>query len=237
MVLGDVPPYPPLDPQEDHPAVDLWFKGDFNRAEATQLSGETHGDVPTDGTVQTPGGNRSPHYYLQHHDGTPVNKREVAALSFDARGLWTTLMEENRAPKTFSKMSSSAWEFFSRTLLANPDHAFLRWCDDGQWKLREWAKQNYSSWTLNIGLRQKKPKKTTDGQNTKTKKDDILDDPGLLHMTDHNDSKYNNGEGGSQSISFNNNHGPSDSDQEKGDGTRPMEVRPVRQSQLNHTVL
>ena len=229
MVLGDVPQYPSLDPREDHPAVDIWFKDDFNRAEATQLSGETHGHAPTDNPVLTPGGNHTPYYYLQHHDGTPVNKREVATLSFDARGLWATLMEENRAPKTFSKMSSSAWEFFSRTLLANPDHAFLRWCDDRQWKLREWAKQNYSSWSLNIGLRQKKPKKKTDVPNTKTKQDDILDDPDLLRMTDHSNDRDNIGEGSSQNMSHNDDRGPSGSDQEGGEGTPPTEVPPVCQ--------
>ena len=147
-------------------------------------------------------------------DGSPVTKREVAALSFDACGLWTTLKEENRAPKTFSKMSSSAWEFFSWTLLANPDHAFLHWCDDGQWKLRKWAKQNYSSWTLNMGLRQKKAKKKPDVQNTETKKDDILDDLDLLRMTDQDNDKDNKGKGSSQSVSSNGDHGPSDSDQE-----------------------
>ena len=82
VVLGNVPPYPPLNPQENHPAVDLWFKDNFNHAEATQLSRETHGDAPTDNHMQTPGGNHSLHYYLQHHDGTPVNKREVTALEF-----------------------------------------------------------------------------------------------------------------------------------------------------------
>ena len=142
VVLGNVPPYPLLNPQEDHPAINLWFKDDFNCAKATKLSGETQGDAPTNNPMQTPGGNHSSHYYLQHHDGTPVNKREVAVLSFNARGLWMTLMKEGRAPKTFSKMSSSAWEFFSQMLLANPDHVFLHWCDDRQWKLHKWAKQN-----------------------------------------------------------------------------------------------
>ena len=236
MVLGDVPPYPPLDLQELHPAVNLWFKDDFNHAEATRLTGETQGDAPTDNPVQTPGGNHSLHYYLQHHDGSPVTKREVAALSFDARGLWTTLKEENQAPKTFSKMSSSAWKFFSQTLLANPDHAFLHWCDDGQWKLRKWVKQNYSSWTLNMRLRQKKAKKKPDMQNTETKKDDILDDPDLLRMTDQDNNKDNKGKGSSQSVSSNGDHGPSDSDQEGREATPPAEMPPVRQSPLEHMV-
>ncbi|KAF8272291.1 hypothetical protein EI94DRAFT_1697456 [Lactarius quietus] len=227
VVLGDVPPYPPLDPKEDHPAIDLWIKEDFNHAEANHLSGETNGDMPPGNSVPTPEGNHPPHslyYYLQHHDGTPVSRREVATLSFDACSLWMTLMQENWAPKTFSKMSSSTWEFFSWMLLDNPDHAFLCWCDDRQWKLREWAKQNYSLWMLNIGLRQKKSKKKAGVQKTKTKKDSILNDPDLFHMPDHDNDGDNNGEGSSQSISFNDNHGPSNSDQEGGEGTPPMQI-------------
>jgi hypothetical protein len=124
-------------------------------------------------------GKHSKYYYLQHHDGTLASKRQVAALSFDACKLWVTLKDEKRAPKTFSKMLSSAWEFFSCMLLTDPDHAFLHWCDDGEWKLQEWATQNYSLWTLNTGLREKKPKeKKAKGEST------ILDDPKLLHMQD-----------------------------------------------------
>ena len=177
VVLGNVPPYPPLSLQEDHPAINLWFKDDFNHAEATWLSGGTHRDMLTNNPVQILEGNHSPHYYLQHHGGTPVNKREVTALCFNACRLWTTLMEEIQAPKTFSKMPSSAWEFFSQTVLANPSNAFLHWCDNRQWKLHEWKKP------LNIRLQQKKPKKP-DLPNTKTKKDNTLNDPNLLHMTD-----------------------------------------------------
>ncbi|KAF8266980.1 hypothetical protein EI94DRAFT_1701343 [Lactarius quietus] len=39
---------------------------------------------------------------------------------------------------------------YVETILANPDHAFLRWCDDGQWRLRKCFKQNYSSRTFTL---------------------------------------------------------------------------------------
>lgn len=182
IILSDVPPAPPLDPKEDHPAIDYWFKEDFTSAEANRLAGETNGDAPTDNPAPPKKGKYSAHYYLQHHDGTQVSKKQVAALSFDARKLWIALKDEGRAPKTFSKMSSSAWEFFSHMLLSDPDHAFLRLCDDGEWKLREWATQNYSSWTLNIGLREKK-KKGQPQQKAKSE-NNILDDPKLLRMQD-----------------------------------------------------
>jgi hypothetical protein len=84
---------------------------------------------------------------------------------------------------TFGKMSSSAWEYFSRLILSDLNHAFLRWCDDGEWKLREWSTQNYSSWTLNIGLRQKKQKDAkTEGSDAS-----ILDDTKLICLQDNED--------------------------------------------------
>jgi hypothetical protein len=226
--LSDVPPYLPLDPREDHPAVDFWTREDYNRAEADQQTGETNGDVPVDNPEQPPP-NRTGHYYLQHHDGSQVSKRQVAALSYDSRALWMTLLEQKRAPVTFGKMSSSAWEFFSRMVLANPDHAFLRLCDDGQWKLREWATQNYSSWALNIGLRQKKSRKP---------KNEPLNDPALIRMSSTErdaEDKDNDGErkDNDDSVDADNDGRSSDeSTQGDDDGNTPPQVQPVRQSHV-----
>ena len=181
--LTGIPPLPPLQTREDHPAVEYWAKEDYNRAEESQSNSETNGQITmTEGdTGPTQSGSRrkNKYYYLQHHDGTPVNKQEVASLSFKARSLWMTLKEDGRAPKTFSKISSSAWEFFLRMMIANPGFDFLRWCDDGEWKLREWATHNYSSWAFNVGLRDKKKKIKDDS----ALDDSVLDNTTLIRMS------------------------------------------------------
>ena len=246
VVWSDIPPAPPLEPKEDHPAILYWTREDFDREEKKReaQAGATNGDAPTDNLVPPPKVNHSKHYYLQHHDGTPVSKKQVAALSFDARGLWETLKAEGRAPKTFRKLSSSAWEFFSRMLLSDPNHAFLRWCDNGEWKLHEWATQSYSSWALNAKLRTQKKK----GPKTKTiKSDDVLDDPNLIHMQDEdgggakdeenddvddndlskNDDKHD------QVLGDSTQEAPADKGKSTDKGNTPPQVQQVRQS-LNH---
>jgi DNA-directed RNA polymerase delta subunit len=230
-ILCDVPPAPPLDQKEDHPAVDYWYREEYNRAEATQ-NGETNGDAAT-----VPPAGQSPHYYLQHHDGTPASKREIAALSFAARARWATLMEQGRAPKTFSKMSSSSWEYFSRTLLADPDYAFLRWCDDGEWKLREWSTQAYSSWTLTSGLREKKPKPHKPKTEAKAEADnniDKLDNPDLLRMQDSEDEDRvdGNAEEDSENAVNDANHGPDESSDGVDKGNSPPQMQVVREPSI-----
>ena len=210
--------------------VEFWSKEDFSHEDAGKQSGETNGDAPTDNPMPPPP-NRTGHYYLQHHDGSQVTKRQVAALSYDCRALWSTLLEQKRAPATFGKMSGSAWEFFSRMVLANPNHAFLRWCSDRQWKLREWATQNYSSWAFNMGLRQKKTKKP---------KNEILNDPALFHMSStERDSEVKDDNGkckvDDDSMDVADNDGRSSDDSTRGDdnGNTQPQTQPVCQTHIS----
>ncbi|KAH8981809.1 hypothetical protein EDB92DRAFT_2118026 [Lactarius akahatsu] len=55
-------------------------------------------------------------------------KRECCGAPLDKNGL---------APETFGKISAKAWDYFSRTILADKAHEFLLLCVDGEWKLRE----------------------------------------------------------------------------------------------------
>ena len=137
ILLGDVPPAPPLELKEDHPHITYWSREDFNHTESKRVSRETSGDASTNDAAspQELQDNYTKYYYLQHNDGTRISKKEVARLSFDAHACWFTLLEQKRAPSTFSRLSGSAWEFFSRSILSDPNHAFLRWCKDGEWKL------------------------------------------------------------------------------------------------------
>ena len=183
--LSRIPPLPPVPVREDHPAVEYWTKEDYYREESRSAGkGESNGkptepEGNTRPRTESDSTKKRPHYYLQHHDGTPVSKAELTSLSCKARSLWMTLKEQGTAPKTFSKISSNSWEFFLRVVVANPDFEFLRWCDDGEWKLREWATQNYSSWALNARLRDKTRKQTQ----PKIKDDNALNDSSLIRMS------------------------------------------------------
>lgn len=239
ILLGDVPPAPPLELKEDHPHITYWSREDFNRAESKRVSGETSGDASTNNAAspQEPQDqaqdNYTKYYYLQHDNGTRVSKKEVARLSFDARARWFTLLEQKRAPSIFSRLSGRSWEFFSRSILSDPNHAFLRWCNDGQWKLREWCTQNYSSWALNAGLRQKKPKKPkTEGSDN-----DILDDTKLIRMQDNEGDDEAINADVFEDIPNDNSRGP-DIPTQKGDkGKNPCPLQTQTQSVLNLSLL
>ena len=235
ILLGDVPTAPPLKLKEDHSHIMYWSQEDFNCAESKQVSGETSGDVSTNNTVspQEPQDNYTKYYYLQHDDGTHISKKEVAHLSFDACAHWFTLLEQKQAPSTFSRLLGSAWESFSRSILSDPNHAFLHWCKDREWKLQEWCTQNYSSWALNTGLWQKKPKKPK----TKGSNNNILDDTKLIHMQDNEgDDKANNADI-FKNILNDNNCSP-DIPTQKGDkGKTLCPLQTQMQSVLNPSLL
>ena len=74
-------------------------------------------------------------------------------MSAKVRSVWETLKKRGMALKTFGKISSEAWEFIARVVLPLPEYEFLLYCKDGEWKLWEWCKNNYSSWTHNCGIR------------------------------------------------------------------------------------
>jgi len=104
----------------------------------------------------------SEYIYLQNSDGTLVSKEVISRMSQKAQAIWEVLDEHGLAPATFDKISDIAWDFYARSMLSDPEFFFLRLCDDGQWKLKEWSNSSraYSSWYSNRGVRQKKAMKS-----------------------------------------------------------------------------
>ena len=92
-------------------------------------------------------------------------------------------MERDWAPPSFCRIWHEAWEFFASIVLNEAELDFLLLCDDGKWKLREWSKQNYSSWAGNVGLREKNvgAKKGNATADEKVAVD-ALDHPDLIRM-------------------------------------------------------
>ena len=96
-------------------------------------------------------------------------------MSRKIRSVWESLAKRGMAPPTFGRLSSEAWEFLARVVLPLPEFEFLLCCHDAQWKLKEWCKNNYSSWTHNRGMRPPPTKKIEDI-------DDVLNNSKLLRM-------------------------------------------------------
>ncbi|KAF8256971.1 hypothetical protein EI94DRAFT_1819549 [Lactarius quietus] len=159
---------------EEKPEVVHWIKEGFVRWLSAQPKGETDSNAAV-----IPG---PKHAYLESEDGTPISADECRLLSQTARTVWTTLISYNQAPKTWGILLSVGWEFYARNMLNTRGLEFLRLCDDGQWKLKEWSKHHYSGWALNNGLREPRPPKKEAKEDTGSPSQDPLDDKGLFQI-------------------------------------------------------
>lgn len=149
--------------------------------------GETDEDSSTSRVKANPGRPRKDSYedyfYLQNEDGTLVSREVLFRMRQKAQAIWETLDEHGQAPTSFDKISETAWDFYARSMLNDPELFFLRLCDAGQWKLKEWSNSSYSPWYDNRGVRQKKVKQF---------KDSILDDPNPIQLDSNKaDNKTN----------------------------------------------
>ena len=156
ITLDILPPKQALRIKTGNPAVVYWTRKDISRPakKHSESQGETDGDATSVKTKQKPG--RPPqesndeedhlsYFYLENQDGTPVNKSEVAEMSWKACMIWQTLDKDGLVSTTFGKMIKPTLEYFLRTMLADKAHEFLLLCDDGEWKLWEWSAWLYPS--------------------------------------------------------------------------------------------
>ena len=87
--------------------------------------------------------NKPTHFYLENADGVPVSEEQITEMSRKARMIWRSLDSDSMAPQTFGQISMQAWEYYSSTMLVDEAFEFLLFCDDGEWKLREWSTRSY----------------------------------------------------------------------------------------------
>lgn len=192
--MEPVKPMPKLKNSADH-NTKCWTRDELAQEIQAQgtAKGETDGNASMIRVKAKPG--RPPktsdddahsQFYLENSDGTPISKNALQALSQKARGVWETLLANDLAPKTWGKLTSTAWDYYARVMLNEPGLEFLQLCDDGQWKLKEWSQRNYSGWAGNRGIRPKRKKPKSDNDDLSDEKliqmdpsdeqEDVLDD-------------------------------------------------------------
>jgi hypothetical protein len=185
--LANPPPNPKHKLQVDHPDIQFWHEGDYRlcvnkakKAKRGETNGEArsaerkgkHGRPPKSSTQDAE--DHSKHFYLENDDGTPVSRELIADLSEKARMVWEELYVTKLTPQTFCKMSKITWDFYWCSIVTIPDLDFLLLCEGGEWKLRQWSIDSYSSWALNRGV-----------QTAKTKVEE-LDESMLIKMDPNN---------------------------------------------------
>ena len=158
ITLADLPSKPKPFPKIECAGVTLWSKDEYQEWQKTEnkkagttdessITGEKKGRRRRKQSSE-----ESAHPYLQNKDSSLVT--DLSDMSSKIRSVWESLERRGMAPLTFGKISSEAWEFIAQVVLPLPEFEFLLYCSDSEWKLKEWCKINYSSWTRNHGLRQ-----------------------------------------------------------------------------------
>lgn len=177
--LVGLSPWPELSTRDEKPDVVFWLRDVYQRTIASQPKGDMDGNATTTAAKNRPGrprkstdpdslgiqGDTHKHLYLEREDGTPISVLELRVLSQRAHSLWQSLHTLGFAPRTWGKITSIAWEYYARSMLNEPGLEFLRLCDDGQWKLREWTQLNYSPWAKRNRIREARPKKEPEDDN------------------------------------------------------------------------
>ncbi|KAJ7676133.1 hypothetical protein B0H17DRAFT_1140110 [Mycena rosella] len=84
--------------------------------------------------------------FMEHKDGTPFTPIQIKAVRKAARQSFATLLEEGRAPPSWSHASSRATNIFRKDLLG--EHPELGLCAN-HWKVDAVATEVYSQWSRN----------------------------------------------------------------------------------------
>lgn len=82
-------------------------------------------------------------FYLQDSQGNPVTEARATAICTMARGLFQHLLDENMAPKTWSKRSDPAAKYFYHGMVKFEPN--FRLAEDS-WKLERFATDIYFNW-------------------------------------------------------------------------------------------
>lgn len=82
-------------------------------------------------------------FYLQDSMGRPVSEARAAAICTTARGLFQHLRNQNMAPKTWSKRSDPAAQYFYRGMVKFEPNFMMA---EDFWKLDRLATDIYFNW-------------------------------------------------------------------------------------------
>lgn len=79
-------------------------------------------------------------FYLENEDGPLISRNLTFRMSQKAQTIWESLDSDEHG---LDEISKTAWGFYSRHMLSDPELFVLRLHDDGQWKLKVWSSNSY----------------------------------------------------------------------------------------------
>ena len=79
-------------------------------------------------------------FYLENEDGPLISRNLTFRMSQKAQTIWESLDSDEHG---LDEISETAWGFYSRRMLSDPELFILRLHDDGQRKLKVWSSNSY----------------------------------------------------------------------------------------------
>ena len=150
----------------DYPKVQFWMKGDF--CNQMQKAKEPH--VPsltvcTRGKSRIARGENVTSRYLEDEHGQVINGHVLMEMRALARQVFQHLHSQNLAPRTWTKASIVAHQYYRNSM--NAQFPILRLCE-GHWKVDKLAIDSYPGWyrnnvLCNLGAQQESERETHNG--------------------------------------------------------------------------
>jgi hypothetical protein len=129
--------------RKDFPAVSVWTAAEWavhplNKKKVTQ-------DVSLfpKSAIQIDPNSRASMFYLQDAQGLPVSESRAAMICSTARGLFQHLRSQSMAPKSWSKRSDPAAQYFYREMVKFEPNFLMA---EDHWKLECFAIDTYFNW-------------------------------------------------------------------------------------------
>ena len=138
-------PMPKFNNRKDYPAVTVWTAAEWaghplNKKKVSQ-------DVSLfrrNAEIQPDRNNRASMFYLQDSQGHPVTNTRAAMICSTARGLFQHLRNQGMAPKSWSKRSDPAAQYFYREMIKFEPNFLMA---EDHWKLERFAIDIYFNWS------------------------------------------------------------------------------------------
>ena len=137
-------PMPKFNNRKDFPAVTLWTAAEWAVHPLNKKKVSQDVSLLRNSDIQTDRNNRASMFYLQDCRGQPVTETRAAMICSTARGLFQRLRNQGMAPKSWSKRSDPAAQYFYREMIKfEPDFLMA----EDHWKLERFAIDIYFNWS------------------------------------------------------------------------------------------
>lgn len=139
-------PMPKFYDRKDFPSITVWTAAEWavHPLNKKKVSQDVSIFPRRNPDIQTDRNNRESMYYLQDSQGQPVTQTRAAMICTTARGLFQHLRNQGMAPKSWSKRSDPAAQYFYREMVKFEPNFLMA---EDHWKLERFAIDNYFNWS------------------------------------------------------------------------------------------